>query len=149
MGIFRRDAVVDTARWAAKLYGAYRRRVPQVSMEALCATMMLTRYGHEAAAQPDGIAERTLAALHALGQHGAVRSVAHLVVLILTAEAGFATREVLTKGLWIERIVFELRRKSVPMELTLGDEAHLRGTISLWVAYQPSVDALHETMNTW
>ena len=148
MGLFRRDAVVDTARWAAKVYNGYRRQAPFVSIDALGATVLMTRYAREAAGQPGGSAERALGALQALGENGEIRSVAHLVVLILTAEAGFATHDSMTQSLWIERIVGELRKKAVPMELVLGDDAHLRGTTALWVAYQSSVDGLHDTLNT-
>lgn len=79
MGLFKRGAVVDTARWAAKVYHGYQKRAPFVTMDGVGSTMLMTRYAREAAAPPGGSAERTLATLPKLGEDGDIRSVAHLL----------------------------------------------------------------------
>ena len=136
--IARWGAVGGTARWAAKLYQAYIENEDAPQLDGLCATLVMTRYQMEALARPDGSAERTLDAPMEKGCDGAINSVAHLIVLILVAEAGFDDNEPGTQVQFPDAILEELAKAGVPDEYAIGRDLPERSAGRLLDSYLAS-----------
>ncbi len=147
--VARPGAVGGTARWAAKMYRYCASQMPDVELDRVGGTMIMARYGRAMAKRPESTKARTGSALTDLGQRGRIEGIAHLVVLILVAEASFADNAVTTQCEFIETILEELRRRDVPVEYALGS-AWTAGenvdALSLWTAWQSSVGNLQEAL---
>ena len=113
------------------------KHVDRVEPEALCNLAILSRYGM--GDSRDGIVLKTLSV------DGEIRSLCHLVVLILTVEAGFADNAPAVQAEFVEVIASELRRKEVPDELAFGNAPH-SDSATLWFAYHKSILRTREMM---
>ena len=116
----RFGAVGGTARLAARTYHHVTKNNSNADMDTVGGTLIFIRYGRAMAHRPNGQKARTGEALTNLGQNGEIRGLAHLTVLILVAEAGFAENDIRAQHEFMMTIIDELERKDVPLEYILG-----------------------------
>ena len=80
--------------------------------------------------------------LSTLGDLGEIRSICHLVVLILVVEAGFADNSLASQVEFVEVIADELRKKEVPEAFAFGEDAQLDPDDMLRQYYSSIVEAV-------
>ena len=102
----RRGAVGSTARWAAKGYSSYVGQHPTATLSDVLRFLVSVRYREDAQ-------EHEKILLNMINK-GRIRGLAHLVTLILIAEAGFAENTQENQSLFRNVIIEELERQSVP-----------------------------------
>lgn len=133
----RWGAVGGTARWGAKLYNVMAEQVDRVEPEELCNLAIFSRYG--VGDSKDGLV------LKRLSVEGEITSLCHLVVLILTVEAGFAENAPNMQVEFVGVIAAELKSRSVPDALAFGDDPY-SDMDTLWWRYHPSIQRAHRMM---
>jgi hypothetical protein len=102
----RKGAVGSTSRWAAKGFHIYIKKNPNAQLSEVLNFLITTRYNNNA-----NNYEKTLTSLV---ENDEVRGVAHLVVLILMAEAGYSDNDENSKSIFRDVIVEELESQNVP-----------------------------------
>ena len=120
--IARRGTVGGTARWAAMIYhrAAQRPEIPSSSPREIVATLLDVRYRKRVDRQADERNATILQLLSELHAAGRIAGVAHLVALILTAEADLQENVHAAEVDFMDVIVAELRQKGVPDVLVFG-----------------------------
>lgn len=104
--IAKRGAVGATARWAAKGYFAYVQTHSDVELADVMKFLVNARYGSDAKDH-----ERTIVQMI---EQDEIRGLAHLVTIILTAEAGFSDNTEENKAMFRDVIMEVLEAKSIP-----------------------------------
>lgn len=106
--IAKRGAVGSTVRWAAKGYFAFTRSEPNAKLEDVLRFLITTRYGTDA--------ESHEAILLRMVDKNEIKGLAHLVTLILIAEAGYSENTEVNKSLFRDVIWEELESTEVPSD---------------------------------
>ena len=104
----RRGSVGSTARWAAKGYRSYLAQSPDASVSDVLRFLVSSRYATDA--------QEHEALLLNMIEKNEIRGLAHLVTLILIAEAGYSENTEQNKALFREVIIEELESHSVPSD---------------------------------
>ena len=139
----RRGAVGGTARWAVFIYGELKKQDINLDLEGVVTSMLMLRYYNEAEANPSGSAGAILHVMMSMVDQKMVRGLAHLVVLILVAEAGFMENRPRTQRRFVDVIAIELVANDIPLEYAFGEDAVLAHDRSrLLGAFMPAMVAL-------
>ena len=102
----RRGAVGSTARWAAKGYFSFVGQSPTVTLADVLRFLVSVRYGADAKGHEEIL-------LNMIDKNE-IRGLAHLVTLILIAEAGFSENTRENQAIFRDVIMEELESQSVP-----------------------------------
>lgn len=143
--VARRGAVGGTARWAAKIYDECAEGTEELELDRLCATLVTSRYDFEATLRPDGSALQIRTVLGAMGDAGEIRSICHVVVLILAAEAGLSDNHPKAQVDLVDVVASELLAKGVPPDFALGEDSDLAPGM-LWSVYLPSLQTMRSML---
>ena len=117
--VARAGNVGGTARWAALGYRTLSPQDPDLTVGSLIETLLRTRFAAEAGINPAGSAARAWLAMGEIE----IRGLAHLVVLVLTAEAGFADNQRGVQREFVRVVRDELAGGDVPGSYALGPDA--------------------------
>ena len=104
----RRGAVGSTARWAAKGYFSYIEQNSDAKLSDVLRFLVSVRYGADAKDHEEIL-------LNMIDKNE-IRGLAHLVTLILIAEAGFSENTEANQTLFRNVIMEELESQSVPAD---------------------------------
>lgn len=115
----RAGNVGGTARWAAPGYRTLSPQHPDLTVGSLIKTLLHARFAAEDEVNPGGSAARAWAAMRDVE----IRGLAHWVVLVLTAEAGFAHNSPDVQSDFVHVIRDELTGGKVPLAYALGPDA--------------------------
>ena len=117
----------STARWVAHLYHRRVRLTPDdpLDMASFITTLISTRYDVDALIRPCGPTPRIRVALGAVHDAGRIRGLCHAVVLILTAEADYATRPPEENVVLVEVVGSEVTALGVPPKDAYGRDLHI------------------------
>ena len=137
----RRGAPGGAARWAVGMYDESSTRAPNAELHMLIEVFTMVRYRMEALADPSGSAAAILDGMVPMIENEEIRSLAHLVVLILAAETPFAELRPRDRRRFVEVVVEELERGDVPSSVALGADDGM-GAVGLAEAFQPSASRL-------
>lgn len=102
----RKGAVGSAARWAAKGYFSYIQQNPSANVSDVLRFLVSVRYGDDAKDHEEILLNMI--------DKDEIRGLAHLVTLILIAEAGYSENTEENKALFRDVIMEELESQSVP-----------------------------------
>jgi hypothetical protein len=104
----RRGAVGSTARWAAKGYFSFVGQNPTATLSDVLRFLVSVRYGIDAKGHEEILLNMV--------DKKEIRGLAHLVTLILIAEAGFSENTRENQSIFRDVIMEELESQSVPSD---------------------------------
>ena len=104
----RRGAVGSTARWAAKGYFSFAEKNSNATPTDVLRFLVSARYGRDAKEHEEILLKMI--------DKNEIRGLAHLITLILIAEAGFSENTQENKAIFRDVIMEELESQAVPRD---------------------------------
>ena len=135
----RRGAVGGTARLAAKFYHQCRKQSPAqpADLDEVRRAILWFRYGPSAPFGDPTLLGAFAAMSDTIEEHG----LAHLVVLILAAEASYGENSADDQTTFLEVIVEELRKKGMPNEHIYGPAGEMPAGLAT-ITYRANIVVL-------
>ncbi len=144
----RMGTVGRAARWASNVYHrAMQRRMRVSTPQELASLLLATRYRGKAESNPDGREDLTWGLLQDLNNEGQIQGTAHLIALILVAEAGFAENGRFAQTDFMDAIIGVLQEEGVPDSLVFGERTTGRHPAMLVDLYWESTQHVNSQTN--